>query len=135
MGEGFRKGATRRLQNCSLSDSETKMEGRTKERHSEHLTSTEHLTSLYATQRECLSYFRLLIRRVQRGQEQRAETSAAAEFEGVDGDEGTVDGTSLSDSTAIKSKSIQMQIQNEQEPVITAQQSVNWRKRVWKQAS
>ena len=32
---------------------------------------------------------------MQRGQARRAETSAAAEVEGVDGDEGTVDGISL----------------------------------------
>ena len=66
--------------------------------HSLHLVSKKHLTSLHTTQRECLSNCNLLIRRVQRGQDRRAETSAAAEVVGVKGDEGTdaaVAGTSL----------------------------------------
>ena len=80
------------------------------ERHSAHRTSTEHFTSLQATQRECLSNLRLLIRRVQRGQARGAETSAAAEVNIVDGEVVTVEGTSLCEAMAIKSKSIQKQI-------------------------
>ena len=73
--------------------------------HSLHLSSNEHLLSLQATQRVCLSNCRLLIRRVQRGQYRRAATSVEAEVDGVDGDEGTEAGTSLALSLSMVNKS------------------------------
>ena len=57
--------------------------------HSSHLVSNEQLTSLHTTKRECLANCKLLIRRAQRGQDRRTDTSAVVEVVGVEGDEGT----------------------------------------------
>ena len=57
---------------------------------------------------------------MQQGQDRRAETSAAIEVVGVEGDEGTEAGTSLevSLSMANKSKEYPVANPNEREPVI-----------------